>query len=667
MILGRMKGKKTERSFDKKPPGKDQPDIVLGAGNSKDFIAPSIVKEIIPGDKNALQQRSGDYYVEIGSTAEMARYFRNFYAALTTGYTSAGMLNGLFAGDFGEADCDVAIHVTPTDSERTMWNLEQKIAMKEVAFREEPNPARKQRIIREIQDLQRQHSNLVSGDETILNTAIQVLASATDFEIFKRFCTMLIKSFAGKGIVLRPADGNQLAALLNMTPLDPGRVSYPFRNAEASNLADWFPFGYGGIRHKNGIVIGEDSLGKLVFFNPWHVNNGNYNIVIFGRSGFGKSFLIKLMVARLLVTPIHTQSGPKDVRVAIIDPAPEKEYRNVMYSLGFPHVELSPYSSHRINMFDLYEQEDEDGKVRVNVEETVKAVRAVVFRMIRGYDNRDEILAGNVKIKIEDLIKRLYSDRGISEDTDSLYEPGGPSGKEFLMERQKKGMPVLSDLYDLMKDDTELKKAAEILRTFTKGGGSRSNSIFDCTSNVDISKCQSFTICVADLDEEILRPLGLFIATKWTWEIFGVDRSVPKMIVTDESQLIMDKNVPELAGWLENAFRRARKKNISMCSATQGFEVFLRVEQGLGVLKNSTTKILLKQDSVDIEAVQEKFNLSEGEAACTLLFKKGQGIIKVDNDSALINITHTPREYMMFTSDPNDVVEVLKGAAAGGN
>jgi len=650
-----------------RPPGKEQPDIVMGAANYRDFIAPSVIREIIPGDKNCLGQRTGDYYVEIGSTSEMARYFRNFYAALTTSYTQAGMLNGLLAGDFGEADCDVAIHVTPTDPERTMWNLEQKIAQKEVAYKEEPNPARKQRIIREIQDLQRQHVNLVSGDESIMNTAVQVLASATDIDVFGRFCNMLVKSFAGKGIVLRPADGNHLTALLNMTPLDPGRITYPFRNAEASNLADWFPFGAGGIRHKSGIVIGEDNLGKLVFFNPWHQNNGNYNIVIFGRSGFGKSFLIKLMVARLLVTPILTQSGYKDVRVAIVDPAPEKEYRNLMYALGFPHIELSPYSDHRINMFDLYESEDEDGKVRVNVEETVKAVRAVVFRMIRGYDNRDEILTGNVKIKIEYLIKKLYSDKGITEDIDDLFEAEAPADSVFHMERSKKTMPELSGLYDLMKEDPELTKASDILKTFTRYGGSRSNSIFDCQSNVDISRCQAFTICVADLDEEILRPLGLFIATKWTWEIFGSDRSILKMIVTDESQLIMDKSVPELAGWMENAFRRARKKNISMCSATQGFEVFLRVEQGIGVLKNSTTKILLKQDSVDIEAVQEKFNLSEGEAACTLLFKKGQGIIKVDNDSALINITHTPREYMMFTSDPNDVVGILRGAPVDAN
>ncbi|MFZ5652039.1 MAG: hypothetical protein ACOY4I_14480, partial [Bacillota bacterium] len=331
MSFWRKKKKEGKSPSGSRPPGKEQPDVVLGAANFRDFLAPSIVREVIPGDKNGLRQRSGDYYVEIGGTSGMVRYFRSFYAALTSSYTQAGMLNGLFAGDFGEADCDVAVHVTPTDPERTMWSLEQKIAQKEVAYKDEPNPARKQRIIREIQDLQRQHSNLVSGDETIMNTAIQVLSSATELDVFRRFCNMLVKNFAGKGIVLRPADGNQLRALLNMTPLDPGRICYPFRNAEASNLADWFPFGSGGIRHKNGIVIGEDNLGKLVFFNPWHYGNGNYNIVIFGRSGFGKSFLIKLMVARLLVTPIITQSGPKDVRVAIVDPAPEKEYRNLMY------------------------------------------------------------------------------------------------------------------------------------------------------------------------------------------------------------------------------------------------------------------------------------------------------------------------------------------------
>ncbi len=654
-----------KKAVDSKMPGKDQPDIVMGAANIKDFIAPSIIQELIPGDKSGLGQISNGYYVEIGGASEMIRYFRSFYAALTTGYTHAGMLNGLFAGDFGEADCDVSIHVNPSDSERILWNIEQKIAQKEVAYKDEPNPAKKQRIFREIQDLQRQHANLVSGDEAIMNTAIQVLASATEFEVFKRFCSMLTKSFAGRGIVLRPADGNQLQALLNMTPLDQGKIYYPFRNAEASNLADWFPFGSGGIRHKDGIVIGEDNHGKLVFFNPWHHGNGNYNIVIFGRSGFGKSFLIKMIVSRLLVTPIQTQSGLKDVRVAIIDPAPEKEYCNLMLSLGFPHIELSPYSEYRINMFDLYVHEDEDGKARVNVEETVKAVRAVVFRMIRAYDNKDEILTGNTKIKIENLIKNLYIKRGITEDPNDLYESVRDNNSEFCLERQKKSIPVLSDLYEQMSSDPELGKAAEILKTFTRHGGSQSNSIFDCHSNIDISECQAFTICVSDLDEEILRPLGLFIATKWTWEVFGSDHSVLKMIVTDETQLIMDKSVPELSSWLENAFRRSRKKNISMCSATQGFEVFLRVEQGLGVLKNSTTKILLKQDSIDIDAVQEKFNLSEGEAACTLLFKKGQGIIKVDNDSALLNIIHTSREYMMFTSDPNDVVEIIKRGAAG--
>jgi conjugal transfer ATP-binding protein TraC len=473
---------------------------------------------------------------------------------------------------------------------------------------------------------------------------------------------MLVKSFAGKGIILRPADGNQLKALINMTPLGSGKISYPFRNAEASNLADWFPFGSGGIRHRDGIIIGEDNHGTLVFFNPWHPSNGNYNIVIFGRSGFGKSFLIKLMVSRLLVTPIYTQAGYKNVRVAVIDPAPEKEYRNLMYSLGFPHIELSPYGEHRINMFDLYDHE-EDGKVRVNIEETVKAVRAVVFRMIRSYDSKDEILSANIKIKIENLIKFLYTVRGITEDPSDLYESMPRKSGEFNLERQKKIMPVLSDLYELMLKDSDLNSAAEILKIFTKYGGSSANAIFDCQSNVDISECQAFAICVADLDEEILRPLGLFIATKWTWEIFGNDSSVLKMIVTDESQLIMDNSVPELSSWLENAFRRSRKRNISMCSSTQGFEVFLRVEQGIGVLKNSTTKILLKQDSVDIEAVQEKFNLSEGEASCTLLFKKGQGIIKVDNNSALVNVTHFPREYLMFTSDPNDIVEILNRGA----
>jgi len=160
------------------------------------------------------------------------------------------------------------------------------------------------------------------------------------------------------------------------------------------------------------------------------------------------------------------------------------------------------------------------------------------------------------------------------------------------------------------------------------------------------------------MDEDIMRPIGLFVATKWVWEKFGKNWKIKKRIVTDESQTMMDENSIETAKWLEDAYRRARKRNISMCAITQGFEVFLRLPQGMGILKNASTKFLLRQESIDISAVQDRFSLSEGEAEFLLTASKGYGIVKVNNDASIFYGDVTESEYNMFTSDPNDLVGV---------
>jgi len=625
---------KKKKNKENKPPGQDQPDIFLGAAVPKDFISPSFIKETEQGNNQ-------DYCVEVGSTVEPVRYFRSFFAAFTGNTTNAGMLDSLYSGDFGEADCDVAIHITPVDPSRTVWQLEQKIAQLEVDHEDESNSAKRQTIANQISDLKRRHSAILQGTEKLFMTSIQTMASAVDWDNLKRSCNMLVKKFAGKGIQLRAADTRQLQAMFGMTPLDKVPLKDVFRDMESSNIADLFPFGLGGIRHKTGIVIGQDPKGNLIFYNCWEPTMGNYNIVIFGRAGFGKSFLVKMMTLRSSFIGIVT---------GIIDP--EDEYENLMVGMGCPYIRLSANSDYRINIFDVDEEEDENGNVVVNIESAVKAVQAVVFKMIRTYD--PNVITGQIKVLIQEIIKNLYSSMGITEEPQSLYT-NETNGDSINVASIKKDMPTLSDLYDEMNKVPELNQAAKLVKPFTRYGGIPSQAIFDCQSNVTIQNVPAFAFSAKDLDEDIMRPIGLFVATKWIWEKFGNNRKLRKRIVVDEAQTLMDENSKETAKWLENAFRRSRKRNISMCAATQGFEVFLRVNEGLGILKNSSTKLLMRQESIDIEAVREKFNLSEGETSFLLSTQKGWGIIRADNDDSIFYGEVTEKEYKMFTSDPNDL------------
>lgn len=80
----------------------------------------------------------------------------------------------------------------------------------------------------------------------------------------------------------------------------------------------------------------------------------------------------------------------------------------------------------------------------------------------------------------------------------------------------------------------------------------------------------------------------------------------------------------------------------------------MRKEQGMGILKNAPTKLLLRQEPIDIDSVQGRFALSEGEAKFLLSASDGLGILKVDEESTVVQIQATPQEYWLYTTNPND-------------
>lgn len=640
------KGKKTKEDIQpqEKLPGKEQPSLYEHKPNEKDLVVPSVIKEVGPKEST-----SRGYHVEIGATNEAVRYYRSFFAQLTGATTYAGMLNQMYLGDFGDGDNDTVIHVWPADSTRTMYELSRRISGLESDLLREENNNKRASLIQAIQDLREQQNRLRKRLEQLFFVTIQVTASALSEKSLYQYCNALVKRFAGQQIHLRAADTRQLDAFLSATPLGKtGEFKGFARAMETSCVADLFPFGQGSISHTSGIVIGQDPYGRPVFFDGFHPDPkvlANYNIVVFGEAGHGKSFTVKKLALRSAVIGIRT---------AINDPG--LEYKAVMKRMGCPYIELSPRSEDRINIFDVEEQEDSDGKVTLDLESSIKAAQAVVFKMIRSIDPNPEVLNGTVKIAIQEQIARLYEERGITNDPASLYETSRVmSDGRYTMQKIKKKMPVLSDLYELMQKDPRTQRVAEFIKAFTQYGSSLSQAIFDTETNVDIRNAPMFAFSLNDLDPDIMKPLGSFIVTKWLWERFAKKNPRQrKRIIIDEAQLLMQDE--ETAAWMENAWRQARKFNTSMCAVTQGFEVMARVPQGAGILKNSPTKILLRQHSRDIEIAKKEFDLSDGEAQFLLMTEPGHGIFKVDQESTQIYIDYFPEEYILFNTNPNDPI-----------
>lgn len=599
--------------------------------DAKDIAAPSLIKEIMPGEKNAT-----DYHVEIGtSTGDPVRYYRSFYAAFTGIYTYTGMINKLYQGFFGDSDCDVALHVTPCDRSQVMSELARKILGIESDIENANNREIINSLAREVEDLKRQQERLRLEIEKLFNISLLVTISDTKIENLNRNVNLMINTMRGSSIYMRSADTWQLDALLSTTPLGKKPKQIASRNMETSSVADMFPLGSGGLSFTGGIMPGLDNFNKPVFIDFWGLPS--YNCVILGQTGSGKSFCAKRII------DLYTTTG---VKVACIDP--QLELMPMFKERGFPYFSLSAHSPNKINLFDVDVEEEEDGTARINKEDTIKSLVPVIYKMIRTID--PALLTGQSKMRLQEKLYELYENIGIIEDPASLYKPK-PKGI-IMIAPEKKDMPTLSDYYVLVKADDDLRDVAEVLKNFTNHGNIKSQAIFDGHTNIDIKNAPAFAFSLQKLDQEIMKPIGSFIVTQWIQRNFiWKNRSIRKMFMNDEAQLAMQD--PEMAQWMGNQFKMSRKWNVSMVAITQGFEVFLGSVDGLAVLKQAAFKFIFKQDIQDIDAIQNKLNLSKGEADYIIKSARGHCVIKAGEESVICRIIADPESEKLYNTDPN--------------
>lgn len=621
---------------------KAQPGSYDGKPEAIDFMAPSVVKELLPTDISE-EAIVGEYMVEIGGTATFKRYYRSFFAEILSGNTWGGMLDELARGNFGDGDTDLAIHVRPASTDIELQELSRRLRGLLSDMSLEGDPSKIDTMRDEIVDIKTRQKKLRMEIERSFKTSIQIIASSTELKSFKMYCNALVKRFAGKSIYLRPADGKQREALQTVLPIAPpqGVHKEHFVTLESSNLADLFPFAQGGITHKTGVILGLDGLGRPVFFDQWHPSLPNQHMILLGRSGAGKTYTTQIIMHRSM----HIGRI-----VASVDW--KGEHKDFFLLSGLPYIEFSEHSPNRINPYDVEVTADVDGSRYVDIEVISNNVQALVFKMIGTYDRN--ILTGRVKVFIGESIRQQYEEAGITQEPRSLYETAISSGS--ISTSKKKPMPELGWLYLKMAASAieEVRQAAEILKPFTAHGSSPSYAIFDGQSTVELKGYPGYGFALNRLDKDIMRPIGLAAIAIWLQENFAkADITQEKIIVIEEAQNIFDD--PDVGGpFAETAYREFRSTNTGVCAVTQGLEVLSRSNAGIAAVKNSPIKIIGKQEAYDIEAIQGQLHLSEGEAAFLLNAKTGQVILRIEDESDVVITQASEYEHMMFTTNPND-------------
>ena len=94
-----------------------------------------------------------------------------------------------------------------------------------------------------------------------------------------------------------------------------------------------------------------------------------------------------------------------------------------------------------------------------------------------------------------------------------------------------------------------------------------------------------------------------------------------------------------------------------MAVISQKFQDFYERPEVQAVLTSSDTKLFLAQDKSEIQYIKEVFKLSEGEANFLITCNRGEGLLKVGNDSAVISIRPTKKEFEFVETNLNNIVK----------
>ena len=406
------------------------------------------------------------------------------------------------------------------------------------------------------------------------------------------------------------------------------------RNVLTNGILATYPFISSSIFDEEGIFIGKNIYNNsMVFIDRYNREKyKNSNMCIFGTSGAGKSYYAKLLILR---------SSLMGISQYILDP--EREYEKLCEILHGTEVKIGPSSNTFINVLEIREESLEEGE---------EGYLATKISKLMGFFN---LIFGNIeeedKALLEEKIIEMYNLKGINFDDNSLYkiikkEKKYKSRKNKIFKikkfKDKKDMPLLEDLYDILVNDKKLRKLGNKLFPFVKG----SLKFFNNYTNIELNN-KLIIADIYDLGEENLK-YGMYLFTDLFWDKIKINRDEKKSIYFDEIwRLIGVTSNKDVASFIYKIFKTIRKYGGSSVAITQDISDLFSLENGIygkSILNNSSIKNFFSLEENNIKILSESINLSEKEKIEIKSLKRGESIMFVEEEHILVKIESSDYE-----------------------
>lgn len=523
-----------------------------------------------------------------------------------------------------DVEYDISIYIQKQDT----YDVLKKISYQISNLRSELKDTRKNQLdldIMEIttKDAKNLRREIQINNEEIFKINFQITFFHKDLE--KLF--NLVKDFQNrlysKQIISNISNFRHLDFYLNSLPyINQNNKKKISSYITTSSLANIFPFYTKNILDRNGIVIGstkyENKLCILDIFDEKYLNS---NMCIFGSSGAGKSFFIKLFILKQYI------SGKRQV---VFDP--EGEYGNILQNLGAVYLFSNNNLTNYKNILDIDEIDVQNDKANF-LSNKINQVLTLITRLLETTSQAEEE-------KIKKAIYDSYLKFNITEDIESIYKKS--TDENLYLNKtiiDKNEFPTLFDIYEQIKSQNLKKKFKDLILNKLK--------CFSKTTNID----DNISLIGIDLKSYDNKTSAILIRYFIERELKNMEENNyknPTIIYIDEVWKYLKSSLKEnISDLVFLMYKTIRKKNASMILITQEMsDLFLgeNFDYAKSILNNSEFKMFFKMSYSDVELFKNIGEIEEEDIHNISKLQKGEGYLMFEENRVNIKIDSTEYE-----------------------
>ena len=344
----------------------------------------------------------------------------------------------------------------------------------------------------------------------------------------------------------------------------------------------------------------------------------NPNGLILGTPGSGKSFSAKREISNAFLV---TQDD-----IIICDP--EAEYAPLVERLHGQVIRISPTSRDYINPMDLnLDYSDDESPLSLKSDFILSLCELIV--------GGKEGLQPVQKTIIDRCVRLVYND--------------------YLNDPRPENMPILEDLYDLLRAQEE--KEAQYIATALEIYVTGSLNVFNHRTTVNINN----RIVCYDIKElgKQLKKIGMLVVQDQVWNRVTINRAAHRSTryYIDEMHLLLKEE--QTAAYTVEIWKRFRKWGGIPTGITQNVKDLLSSREVENIFENSDFVYMLNQAGGDRQILAKQLNISPHQLSYVTHSSEGEGLLFYGS-VILPFVDHFPKDtelYRLLTTKPQELAK----------